>query len=63
MFESGYGKKNQTAFLVPAGPLLLTTENKPKLTYYNFKSELITSDSWINDSLFICDLICYLTVK
>ena len=36
--------------------MIETTENKPKLTNSNFKPELTTNDSWINDSVFICDL-------
>ena len=34
-----------------------TTENKPKLSISEFKPEITTSDSWISDSVFICDLI------
>ena len=34
-----------------------TVENKPKLTITSFKPEITTSDAWINDSVFICDLL------
>ena len=32
-------------------------DNKPKLTITTFKPEITTSDAWINDSVFICDLL------